>query len=262
MFRLRRYVLRHYRFLSRHIYSRGLLLLIVLLFCDGLAGLFAPQIHADLSLPLSVAQRNTGISAFMVAPPISSQSVLAIDTFQRSNQTYWGNATSGQTWLADANTARNFAISQQAGVISVAQNATCNAVLGPVVTNSEVTFSASLNRYGPSTLGAVLRWSDPNDFYKVMLTGQNLIVVRAVDGMVTPLQEIPFPVRNGAAYTFRFSAIGSQLSAMVWPTGQPAPLNWQISLVDSALTSGRAGLSVLAQDRTQAQITTFMEVEA
>jgi hypothetical protein len=114
--------------------------------------------------------------------------------------------------------------------------------------------------YGPSTLGAVLRWSDPNDLYKVYLDGQNLVLLRAMDGMVTPLQIISFPARDGAFYTFRFSATGSRLSAMVWPSDQPAPAGWQISISDSALSTGRAGVRALVQNGAQARITSFQEV--
>ncbi len=80
-------------------------------------------------------------------------------------------------------------------------------------------------------------------------------------GMLTPLQTLPFPARDGAAYTFRFRAVGSRLSAMVWPTGQPAPTNWQLSLADDALSAGRAGIQMLAQHGVQARITAFKEVQ-
>jgi hypothetical protein len=81
-----------------------------------------------------------------------------------------------------------------------------------------------------------------------------------MDGMQIPLQNVSFPARAGALYTFRFRAVGAQLSAMVWPTGQPAPAEWQISAADNALSSGQAGLRVMVQNGTQARITAFEEV--
>jgi hypothetical protein len=82
-----------------------------------------------------------------------------------------------------------------------------------------------------------------------------------MDGMQIPLQSVPFPARANAFYTFRLRVVGVQLFAMVWPTGQPAPANWQLTASDSALSSGRVGLRVVVQNSAQARITAFKEVQ-
>lgn len=269
---LRRSLLRRYRFLAPQLLRRGLLLLTVLLLCDGIAALYFSQIQAALSLSTPVhsqsasvatpvSNQNVGVIAPTVAPMVSQgQTVLAKDTFQRADQTYWGTSSDGQVWQAEARTARNFAIFHNMGIVKGTTNFACG-ILGAAVPNSELSFSASLSHYGPSSLGAVLRWNDPGDFYQVVLDGQNLTLSRVMDGMDIPLRMIPFPARDGASYTFRFRAVGSQLSAMIWPTDQPAPADWQISLSDSALSAGHAGIGALVQNGAQAQITAFMEVE-
>lgn len=261
---LRRSLLRRYRLFAPHLFRRALVLLAVLLLCDGIAALYFPQIQSALSLNAAASSQSLGVITPIVTAMTASPdpaSVLASDTFQRPDQLYWGISSTGQSWQADANSARNFAISHSTGIINAtAKPIFCDAILGPVAANVEITFSASLSHYGPSTLGAALRWSDPNNLYKVYLDGQNLVLLRAVDGMVTPLQMIPFPARDGALYTFRFRASGSQLSAMVWPSDQPAPASWQISLSDDALSTGRAGIRVFAQNGAQARITSFQEV--
>ena len=261
---LRRSLLRRYRLLAPHLFRRVLVLLALLLICDGIAAIYFPQMWSALSLNAAASSQNPGVITPIVTAMTTSAdptSVLASDTFQRSDQLYWGTSSNGQPWQADASSARNFAIFHSTGIINAtAKPIFCDAILGPAVTNVEITFSASLSHYGPSTLGAVLRWSDANDLYKVYLDGQNLVLLRAMDDMVTPLQMIPFPARDGASYTFRFRASGSQLSAMVWPDDQPAPASWQISVSDSALSVGRAGIRVLAQNGAQARITNFQEV--
>lgn len=262
---LRRSLLRRYRLFAPHMFRRILVLLAVLLLCDGIAVLYFPQIQNALSLNTAASSQNSGLITPVVTAMTGGSgptTLLASDTFQRADQLYWGTSSNGQLWQANANSARNFAISHSTGIINAtAKPVFCDAILGPAVANAEITFSASLSHYGPSTLGAVLRWSDPNDLYKIYLDGQNLVLLRAMGGMVTPLQIISFPARDGALYTFRFRASGSQLSAMVWPSDQPAPANWQISISDNALSTGRAGIRVLAQNGAQARITSFQEVQ-
>jgi hypothetical protein len=265
MLSLRRSLLRRYRLHAPQIFRRGWLLLLVLLLCDGITALCFPQIQAALSLSTpahnSGGTSNVGVVAPTIAP-MASESMLANDTFQRTNQVYWGVSSNGETWQGEARTAENFHIINHVGIIDpITTHTVQNAILGPEGTNIEMTFTGSLSHYnGTSTLGAVLHWSDADNFYTVYLDGQNLHLVRVVDSMVMPLTMVPYPAQDGASYTFRFRTIGAQLCAMVWPSGQPAPSTWQISLSDSALGSGHAGISVLALNDAQAKITAFTEV--
>lgn len=264
MSRLRRSLLRRYRLFAPRLFRQGLLLLALLLLCDGIAAIYFPHLQAALSLKTPARQPRSGATTLALAPMQSAPGAmtLAADTFRRPNQVYWGKSSDGHLWLADANTLHYFAILDHAGIIDApAQPVTCSAILGPTESGEELTFNASLSRYGPSTLGAVLRWSDPSDFYTIYLDGQNLVLARAMDTMLIPLRMVPFPARAGALYTFRFRAVGSQLFALVWPTGQPAPSDWQIAWTDSALSTGRAGLRVFTQNSVQVKVTTFTEVK-
>lgn len=261
---LRRSLLRRYRLLAPRLFRRGLWLLALLLLCDGIAALCLPQLQAALSLNAPAGQPQSGARSLAVAPMVTGPGTrtLVADSFERADQPYWGTSSDGHAWQADANRLRYFAIADHAGVINApVQALTCTALLGPDVASVEITFSASLSRYGPSLLGAVLRWSDPGDFYLLYLDGQNLGLARAMDGMFTPLQAVAFPARAGALYTFRFRAVGSRLFAMVWPTGQPALSEWQIALTDDALNTGQAGLRVFTQDGARVKVTAFTEVE-
>jgi hypothetical protein len=260
MLSLRRSLLRRYRLFAPQLFRRGLLLLAVLLLCDGISALCLPQIRAALSLNSPTTNSQSASVATPAVTFMDSQPVLASDDFERADQSYWGISPSGQPWQADAQTAHSFFISGNKGLVSATAGFLCG-VLGPVVTNSEVRFAASLSHYGASGLGAILRWDSPDDFYKVVLDGHGLTLSRVMDGMEIPLGIVPITPRDGASYTFLFRASGSQLSAVIWPTGQPAPTDWQISLSDSALSAGRDGIGVLVQAGIQAQVSDFKEVQ-
>ncbi len=261
---LRRSLLRRYRLFAPRLFRRALWFLALLLLCDMIAALCFPQLQAALSLTPPAGRPQSSARSLVVAPMQTGPGMrtLATDSFQRADRLYWGASSDGHPWQADANRLRYFAISDHAGTINApAQPLTCTALLGPGAANVEVTFNASLSRYGPSVLGAVLRWRDSGDFYMLYLDGQNLGLARAMDGMLTPMQVVAFPARAGALYTFRFRAVGSRLFAMVWPTGQPALSGWQIALTDDALGSGQAGLRVFTQNGAQVKVTAFTEVE-
>lgn len=262
---LRRSLLRRYRLFAPYLFRHGLVLLLLLLLGDVFSVFYFPQLKAALSLSTPLTPGPTASSS---APNLAAMTtglaavVRASDTFQRPDQRYWGVASDGHLWLADARSERNFGIVAHAGIIQATpQRVYCNALLGSAMTDSEITFTASLGQYGASTLGAVLRWSDANNFYALTLDGQKLSLDRVMDGMQIPLQSASYPARGGALYTFRFRAVGAQLFAMAWPTGQPAPATWQISASDSAFSSGLSGLRVLVQQGTQARITAFEEVQ-
>lgn len=264
MSRPRRSLLRRYRLFAPRLFRQGLLLLALLLLCDGIAAFYFPQLQAALSLKTPATQPQSSATALTLAPVRNDPAavVLANDTFQRPNGTYWGMSSNGQIWQADANSLSYFAIADHEGVINApARPVTCEAILGPTEANMDITLSASLSRYDPSILGVVLRWSDAGNFYTLYLDGQNLVLARAMDGMLIPLHMVPFPARANALYTFRFRAVGSQLFAMVWPTGQPALSDWQITWTDSALSAGRAGLRVFTQNSVQVKVTAFTEVQ-
>lgn len=261
---LRRSLLRRYRLFAPYLFRHGLVLLVLLLLGDGIAAICFPQIQAALSLTTPVSSRYaSGTTPAVVAMTTStSTTVLASDTFQRANQLYWGTSSDGHPWKADASSARNFAIFNHTGwITATVKHVYCDALLGPVTSNVEITFSAALSQYGASSLGAVLRWSSPDNFYELALDGETFALERVVDGMMIPLQSVPLPARAGAIYTFRFRASGTQLSAMVWPDGQPAPDDWQIAISDDALSTGQAGIRVIVQNGAQARITAFTEVQ-
>jgi hypothetical protein len=182
--------------------------------------------------------------------------VLAQDTFQRADQTFWGTASDGHAWGGDANTSSAFSIN--AGTGQVAKSSTSHsAVLGPSATDAQILFSGSLSSYSNANLGAVLRWIDGNNWYKAYLTGNSLVLQKRVAGKYTTLATTPFTATAGTSYSVRFQVIGSTLSARVWATGGTEPSTWMATAADSSLSSGFCGVRMLPEGGT-ATFTSFV----
>ncbi|HVB72412.1 MAG TPA: hypothetical protein VNE38_02555 [Ktedonobacteraceae bacterium] len=182
---------------------------------------------------------------------------LAQDTFQRANQTHWGTASDGQIWGGDANTSSVFSIQQNAGQLSRGGN-NYSAVLGPAVANAEVLFSGSMSNFNYVNIGAVLRWTDGNNWYKAYIDGKSLVLQKKVNGAVATLKTVPFAAKAGTSYTLRFNIVGSTLSVKVWQTGTTEPAAWMATATDSSLASGFCGLRVLDQSGAITTVTSFL----
>ena len=262
------YRLSRYRRISPRTARIGLLILGLILLVDILAARFSAEIQAALTLP---AAHPRLVAPTRAAPPtqlpavtptsslvLPAKGILAQDTFRRANREFWGIASDGQAWGADAKSSQSFAVVHHAGQVTNG-NGVYDAILGPRAANVEVVFSGSLTRYASSSLGAVLRWTDANNLYKVFLGGGQLILLKKVAGVVTVLKTVPFPAQDGMAYTLRFRVIGSRLLARAWPTAQAEPSTWMIMVTDTDLVSGYGGLRMVMQSGTTAVITSFME---
>jgi hypothetical protein len=119
-------------------------------------------------------------------------------------------------------------------------------VLGPTLSNAEVTFCGYVSSFTSANMGAVLRWTDGNDWYKAYVDGSSLVIQKKVAGAGTILGSVSFPAVAGVNYTLRFESMGTSLYAKVWQTGNAEP-GWMVQASDSVLTSGRGGLRMLPQ---------------
>ncbi len=193
-----------------------------------------------------------------VSPTVSPTpgTTLAQDTFHRANQSHWGKASDGQTWGGDANISASFSIKDNTGLLSHGNGNTFSAVLGPSAANAEALFTGSMSSFSNTNLGAVLRWTDGNNWYKAYIDGGNLVLQKKVNGSTTILKSVPFAASAGTSYTLRFSMVGTTLSAKVWKTGTTEPSSWMATANDSAFASGFCGLRILDQNGT-ATITSF-----
>lgn len=195
-----------------------------------------------------------------VTPSPSPQSViLAQDDFQRPNQAFWGTASDGSVWGGDANASPIFSIVAGTGRITGGQGF-FNAILGPR-TVGEVITSGSVSHFDNlrDNLGAVLRWTNNDNYYKAYLDGAQLILIKRVAGTVTRLGAFPFPARDGVSYTLRFRAVGSQLLVRAWPSETAEPATWMVVASDSQFPFGFGGLRVLMEPGVIMTISMFQE---
>lgn len=194
-----------------------------------------------------------------VTPSITPGTTLAQDTFMRTNQSLWGTASDGQSWGADANTLNNFSINANSGQVlgSGTSAKSYNAVLGPTATDAQVLLSGSLSSYGSNTLGAVLRWSDANHFYRAFINGKTLTIVKKVGATITKLNSVTFASTATRVYSLRFQVVGGTLSAKVWATGTTEPSNWMVTASDNSLTSGNCGVLLYLANAIKANVTAF-----
>ena len=273
------------RRLSPHAVRIGLIALGLILLLDILTARFSAQVQSALTLPQAVFNNSglqvpamktaatTGASSTgktAAATPVvttnattttslPSANVLVRDTFQRPDQQFWGVASDGQSWAGDAVKAPAFAIVNHTGQVTGAGSAIYDSVLGKPVADSEALFSGSVSHFAAANMGALLRWTDGNNLYKVFIDGTNLIALKKVNGVVSSLQSVPFAAQDGISYSIRARVMGTSIMARVWQTGQAEPPNWMLIASDNSLTSGYDGLRLIAQTGITITITSFVE---
>jgi len=182
--------------------------------------------------------------------------MLGTDTFQRANQSFWGTASDGQTWGGDANSQRVFSISGNAGLVSNTAGSSYSAVLGPTASDAEVYVTGSLSSFTNSNFGAVLRWTDGNNWYKAYIDGSSLLLQKKVSGVTSILASVPFAATAGTSYTIHFRVVGSTLTANIWAASCSEPSGWMVTASDTTFPSGSCGMRFLTQGGT-ATVTSF-----
>ena len=190
------------------------------------------------------------------SPSPSPGIVLAQDTFQRANQQYWGTASDGNTWGGYANTNTAFSIQNNTGQVANTSG-TYDAVLGPSATDAEVLFTGSTSSFTKNDIGASLRWTDKNNWYRAYINGTQLVVQKKVNGTVTTLSAATFAATANTNYSIRFRVVGTTLYAKAWATSGTEPTGWTITTTDSSLSSGQCGIRVTITSGVTVNITSF-----
>jgi subtilase family serine protease len=217
---------------------------------DLATGIGAPNFHA-LALALSGQ-----IPPNSPTPTPTPSTVIAQDTFKRSNQAFWGTSSDGQNWSGDANNLNTFSINNNAGQISNGNN-NYDALLGATATNAEVLFTGSISAFNDSNIGSALRWNNTNNWYKAYIDGKNLVLQKKVNGATTVLSSVPFSAKSNTSYTLRFQVVGSTLSARVWQTDTVEPENWMATTTDTTFQAGYCGLRIRVPGGVIARVTAF-----
>ena len=183
-------------------------------------------------------------------------SLLAQDTFQRANQSFWGTASDGLPWGASANSSSVFSIANNAGQIANG-NTGYNATLGSTATNSQVLLTGSMNSFTKANFGPVLHFQNANHWYRAYLDGSKLIIQKRVGTLATKLSSVAFPATGGTSYSIRFQIVGSTLSAKAWAAGTTEPSNWMATATDSTIAAGQCGIHAVVAKGSVASFTSF-----
>jgi hypothetical protein len=255
-------------------------LLVFFLLAGLTAGVFTNSIRRALTLPMQMSTKNVVAPmqpAKQVTPNVPQQqptmgavatqqqmpqNILAQDTFQRTNQNLWGTASDGRQWNGDANAqASSFSVTANHGLI--AGPGTFNALLGSSATNIEALLDGSLSHFdGTANLGVVLRYTDTNNWYKALIDGKHLTVLKRANGQTTQLASVAFAAQDAQTYMLRFRVVGVMLFARAWPVGTPEPAAWMITTTDMTFQSGLAGVRVVLQQGLTISITSFAATTA
>jgi len=135
-------------------------------------------------------------------------------------------------------------------------------VLGLVILSTGLLFSGSMSSFSNTNLGAVLRWTDTNNWYKAYIDGTALVVQKKVNGTPTIIGSASFAATAGTSYTLRFRVVGSTLYARVWQTGTTEPTSWMITVTDTTFSSGFCGLRMQLASGVTASYTSFLATVA
>lgn len=267
----------------------GITLLGILIIGGLLASFYSKAIEQALTLTPgkntssratgNVPKMPTASPTAIVLPATATQTaqmlqatILAQDTFQRADQALWGAASDGQNWEGDANKLTAFSIAGSNHTWGqIANNRgnqgqgeqIYNALLGPASENVNLVVSGSVNLFRlNANFGVVLRWKDVNNWYKALIDGSDLVVLKRLNGVTTQLGALRFTALSGKTYTLHFRAIGATLFASAWQSDQSEPDHWMIVVSDMSLVSGQGGVRVVLENNTVIHVASFLETVA
>ena len=241
-------------------------LALVLLVLIGSTGIFF-TVFAHRASAGNASSIVTTASSIVSASPtlVPTNEIVAQDTFQRGDQTFWGTASDGQQWREEANSKPFFLIKNQTGQVDAPSNGAFNALLGPQRNNEDIVFSGSVNHFAQNVnIGAVMRWTDEGDWYKALIDGNHLALIKHVHGVATTISSVSFAAQDNASYSLHFRIVGTTLYANVWQSNQQESQTWMLTGQDSSFATvhGFGGLRFSVQSGTVVTITSFRAAKA
>jgi serine/threonine protein kinase len=204
-------------------------------------------------------------SATSTATAQVNPNILAEDTFQRPDQTFWGMASDGLPWGGDAINSNDFSIVNHRGQIhrTAANSSLYTAVLGSAHPDAEVLVTAMIDTFNNSHIGAILRYHDDNHYYKVLLDQNGIHFLKRIDPQHGPTigNQANFSTLINTLYTIRFRVTGTTLQAKAWQTNTAEPNGWMITAQDNDNTflTGQGGLRPQVNQGATLSVTMFQE---
>ena len=190
-------------------------------------------------------------SVTVTAPPAE----FAVDEFERTSASGWGNATAGGAWVG-AGAATTYTVGSGVGTIRLAAPGSGPQVYlnGVSSASTDLTFQQSIDKVstgGGVYLTAQVRRIDAANLYyaqsRFLSNGTiQLALGRLVSGTDTALQSVAtgLTVAPGDQTNVRVQAFGTSpttIRAKVWRAGDPEPAAWTASTTDSSAALQAAG---------------------
>jgi hypothetical protein len=170
--------------------------------------------------------------------------VLSSDTFSRANQSNFGTASDGETWVRDAGVGVSNIVSNQ-GKIGPGGNDS-QFVLGSQ-TAGTINILCRIKSGDAGNVAAVLfRYSNSGSIngYRAGIFGGNLIVDKYVAGVRSNIGSTSVGYVVGEEWWIRAVASSTSIKATGWKDGNAEPGSPQLNLTDSSVASGQYGISV------------------
>ena len=199
--------------------------------------------------------------------PLPDGTGIADDTFTRTVAAGgWGNADSGQAYTLTG-TAANFSVDGSSGLIiptATANNRIARlTVAGPDQDVSVEAMISDAAETGQLWAGVCARMTAATDYYRATMryTSTNTVELRLdkrVASVETNLATLTLVNLSPSALTprtIRLQVVGTQVRAKLWDTDTAEPW-WQLTVIDSSLTTGNDA-GVYARDDTTVASTTF-----
>lgn len=190
------------------------------------------------------------------------ETTFTTDTFTRTVSNGWGSTDTGQAWQTAGGVASDYSVGSNIGTMSVGVvNTTRRCLLPasfvPADVDLKVKASPTVLAAGGNIESSLMVRIDPNDVdntyyygeveynYQVSRTVRARIVKRVAGVDTELIAAFDVPGMTYAANSWwwiRFQAVGTRLRIKVWPDTLGEPPEWNASVTDSTLTSGRVGI--------------------
>ena len=177
----------------------------------------------------------------------SGPTVYGDDSFLRANQSGLGTASDGQVWTespSSSNVTANI-VSHQGSFTGNGGESDSAFTLGTTSVGN-IDFYARVSLGGDSAnnaLGLVWHFTDINNYYRAIVTGNRLYLQKWVAGVKTTPVNVAFALGNSTYAWMRVQMSGTTIKIKMWLDGQIQGPSWLINTTDSSLGAGKFGIA-------------------
>src|SRR5260221_702393 len=185
--------------------------------------------------------------------------VIGDDNFVRADQSGWGTASDGQTWV-QLSGAETLAIATNEGTATGNIGVDNWLALGTnTYADQECLVRFKFTNQTNDVPGIMLRSTGATTAYRVRNNGGSLGIRRVNSGVSTTVGvDVSFAISNNTFYWMRAQIIGSTIKARMWADGNAEPSTWNETATDGTPISGAGRFGLYSVINTTAtDVNTF-----